>query len=533
MNIPKHYRLIKDNKDHFLIHDKRDNKQFPIAKKDLHPASQIKVMQLQKFDDGGEAESDSGFDRMSDNRSGGEGNDALNFFGFNEQSPDQALAKEQRAEKEKEIFGLSPSEPQISPGIQETIQPQQPISQAQPAALPQSQAPRDPAAAQAPSSSVIDQAFNQQAKGIQGMAGASTEMNNSIAAAEQAHQEAMKDFNMKSQQEAWNQKVELDNLQEKMMNQKIDPNRFWANKSTGSKISAAIGVLLSGIGAGLQGTTKNMAMEVIDKQINNDIEAQKAEIGKTQTLYGFNLRRYNDDRLADQATRLQMNENLQSQIKIAAAKSGTLQAQAQANMMLGQLNLQKAQVLQKFGETSAMNKVLGGGTGKGGLPISQIPPQLLQDPKFQEKLVVINGNAYQGTDKESAAKVRDIETLAGPIADHVAKLKTLGPEALVPGTEEYNLAKGIMGDLAVKLPLLSGATIGAKRVNSEEIAHQVERIKDPTKWSQIMSGAKEDYLLESLEKDVDTVREKHLINYKGMGNLGFKSSGKLPLNGQR
>ena len=54
----------------------------------------------------------------------------------------------------------------------------------------------------------------------------------------------------------------------------IDPNGFWNKKNTQQKVFTAIGIMLSGIGAGLSGK-ENKFLEYIDNQIKNDIAAQQ------------------------------------------------------------------------------------------------------------------------------------------------------------------------------------------------------------------------------------------------------------------
>lgn len=75
---------------------------------------------------------------------------------------------------------------------------------------------------------------------------------------------------------------------------KIDPNRMWTNKSVGDKILASIAIALGGIGAGLTGG-KNTALELLQREIDRDIEAQKLNIStalaKKQHAYkGLELR---------------------------------------------------------------------------------------------------------------------------------------------------------------------------------------------------------------------------------------------------
>jgi hypothetical protein len=54
----------------------------------------------------------------------------------------------------------------------------------------------------------------------------------------------------------------------------IDPDRYMKNLSSGSKVMSAIGIAISGMGAGLTGKS-NMAMDVLQRNIDRDIKAQQ------------------------------------------------------------------------------------------------------------------------------------------------------------------------------------------------------------------------------------------------------------------
>ncbi len=58
----------------------------------------------------------------------------------------------------------------------------------------------------------------------------------------------------------------------------VDPDRWWNNKSTGGKILAGVGMFLGGVGGGAQGTGRNVALEVMNKAIDDDMRAQSANI---------------------------------------------------------------------------------------------------------------------------------------------------------------------------------------------------------------------------------------------------------------
>lgn len=64
----------------------------------------------------------------------------------------------------------------------------------------------------------------------------------------------------------------------KARNMKIDPDRWWNEKSTEGKILAGIGMVLGGIGGGLAKTGRNPAMEVMNNAIERDINSQKNDI---------------------------------------------------------------------------------------------------------------------------------------------------------------------------------------------------------------------------------------------------------------
>jgi hypothetical protein len=91
--------------------------------------------------------------------------------------------------------------------------------------------------------------------------------------------------------------IEHDELKQKVSEGKIDPNRIWHDAGTGGRIAAGLGILIAGMGSGLTGQP-NMALKVIDDAIDKDIESQKADLGKTQSLLSLNMQKRRDIRQA-------------------------------------------------------------------------------------------------------------------------------------------------------------------------------------------------------------------------------------------
>lgn len=141
--------------------------------------------------------------------------------------------------------------------------------------------------------------------------------------------------------------------------QKIEPNRLYANQSTGDKIIAAIGIALGGIASGMTGQ-KNSALEIIQNAIDRDIEAQKIEVEKKSKNVAVQGSLYNDlvGRLQNEdAARHYMTSLLlqQSSSLIDQYKTQVSSAQQAATLgkLQGEIMVQKGQAEQKAQEDLA------------------------------------------------------------------------------------------------------------------------------------------------------------------------------------
>lgn len=130
-------------------------------------------------------------------------------------------------------------------------------------------------------------------------------------------------------------------LEKAVQDHKIDPDRYWNNKSTGSKIAAIIGVALGGFGSGLTGQP-NAALGMLKDAAQKDIAAQMNDQSKNMNLWKMNREALGSDIGATLATENQYNSIAQAKLKSAAA--GALGPQAQANAAQTILGLQQARV---------------------------------------------------------------------------------------------------------------------------------------------------------------------------------------------
>lgn len=338
------YQLVGEDDKVFKIKHP-DGSEFHIAKKAIGPEVHKRIKAL-KMADGGEVPE----------------NDSLDV----EQLPDESQAPLDIAPVSNQELASQNIPNQQNPLIIEPMDRTPAVEQ--PAQAPVS-APTNPTDL----SSDYAKIFAKESTGIKGVQSAKA---NEAATQAKIYKEAADQIaqNQKNYQDE-HAKLDTEHSQiiKAIMDNKIDPNRYFGNMNTGNKIIAAISIALSGIGSGLTGKP-NMAMNVIQNSIDRDIEAQKLELGKKNTLLSENLRRFGDLNTATQMTQLQYNAATQAKIAQAVAQSGTQQARYEGDILLAGLDKQAAQMKQQF----TLNRLLMGQGGSN--PDSLISYLRIADP---------------------------------------------------------------------------------------------------------------------------------------------------------
>lgn len=320
-DLPRHYKLHSDNEKHFTIHDERDGKKFNVMKKHVHPATQIKILKMQKFS----GESGDPEDQV-----------VRDEDGETPVAPEIPMSQEQPQPEPMQSAAPNPI-PEVIPQTDSTPQVQAPNWSAP--MLP-GQAPAQPQAAQAqpqvgagyPTSGEVKKYTDQAVGGVYAEASAQQKQNLLMAEQYKKDQEEQQKY-FATQQEKMNQyQQQYDQMSKSVASGEIDPSHYWHEKSTGQKIGLAISMILGGIGAGLS-HGPNQAMEVINKNIENDIESQKQNLGNKRSLLSQNLQAQGNLLAATNATRLQMSAMAQGRLLQLAAESGNpiIAARAQQN----------------------------------------------------------------------------------------------------------------------------------------------------------------------------------------------------------
>lgn len=215
------------------------------------------------------------------------------------------------------------------------------------------------------------------------------------------------------------------------MENKLDPDRYWNNQSTASKIGAGISMVIGGLSSGLTGKD-NPALTYFNRAIDQDIDAQKNEQGKKLNLWKMNKEAMGDEMRANLATQNQLYTGLQA--KLAKASAGVQAPEAKFHIQQMQDQLEQ----QKIGNTQRLG-LLTQGQGPSGQGLSSADPlQIATDPNIvpadRQKEVIDQIGKAQYVSKnavqlralyDQAEKEQSIASRAGRLGFESPALKSL------------------------------------------------------------------------------------------------------------
>lgn len=195
------------------------------------------------------------------------------------------------------------------------------------------------------------------------------------------------------------------------MNNHIDPNHYVENMGSVQKVGTAIGLILGGFTGGFNKTGVNPAADWLNSQINRDIDAQKSRLDQQKTIFGANQELYHDQVIANNATRINMNDIYDHKIQQAADQLGTPQAKANADAMHSDFAMKNSQLLQTNAiRATALQTLKNGGAGID--PITLQNAQLMSPEEATKEQTSINvqkqgisniNNLYDQANKEQTA----------------------------------------------------------------------------------------------------------------------------------
>jgi hypothetical protein len=288
---------------------------------------------------------------------------------------------------------------------------------------------------------------------------------------------------------------------------KIDPNRYYANQSTGDQIAQFFALLISGASSRISHSKDNLREE-IQKAIDRDIDAQKANlqqldkrIQSKQTFYDIASQRYKSEEARDAAAKALAYEQIGQRLArfSEAAKDPVRKAALQEEQQIWEqqrIDREEARKQAQAGEVTEQEvfdprrtvQVGGGGNtrakileqmAKEGKLTNEVLANMGWDPKFYVPALEMYATRDSDVDKLN----KQYSTVAGAV-NSVDKIKNLMKQgiAYAPGSKERGVIESEIQQLIGKVrePIVGPGTMS----ETDRSALQTS-IGDPTKFFSI------------------------------------------------
>ncbi len=206
-----------------------------------------------------------------------------------------------------------------------------------------------------------------------------------------AKQQQQESHNLQQSFQVKSQAIDNERMQvyNDLKNGHIEPNHFVQSMGGFQKGMTAIGLILSGMGSGLAGQS-NMAMDFLNKQIDRDIDGQKAEMGKKENLLSHLNQQFGNLRDATTMAKALQSDMYAAKMLEVAAQSKDPMAKARAEQAVAQLHFQRDPEVNQMKMRQAAFS-----SAQNGMPSEQLIPLLV--PKEQ-----------QGKALDSIGKLKDL-----------------------------------------------------------------------------------------------------------------------------
>ena len=141
----------------------------------------------------------------------------------------------------------------------------------------------------------------------------------------------------------------------------IDPGRVWAEKSTPKKLATVIGVLASGLGQGLSAmggqNTENMALKILNAEIERDIEAQRSNLQQKGNVLAALSQQMGSLRAGTEMLRAMNTGLAATEMERAAAATKDPAAAARLKMAGGKLTMDASAQIAKLSVQQAISEI--------------------------------------------------------------------------------------------------------------------------------------------------------------------------------
>jgi hypothetical protein len=320
----------------------------------------------------------------------------------------------------KNIMSSAPEQPATNPTVSQT--PAQPGQQFM--------MPPNPA-------NIMQEGIEQTGTGIESEATAHGNVANQQAQIQQHAAQQMQDLANTFQQKSAENEQNIASTIKDIKDGHIDPDHYINSQSAPAKISTAIGLILGGMGAMAGGG--NVALDYLNKQIDRDVEAQKANLANKNNLMSAFQHQFNNLQDATTMTKAVYSEMYADQLAQAASKSGSPLAQAAAQQAIGQLKLKYGPEIQQMNIRQSVLQGAQKGTVLPEQAVTWLVPPEQQSKAFDE---IKNHRLLENTTKQIADTLQQVKGM-----------QTYGNRAFSPfqSTAQINAANQKINSLVKEL----------------------------------------------------------------------------------
>lgn len=243
-----------------------------------------------------------------------------------------------------------------------------------------------------------------------------------------------------------------EDLQNAINEGKIDPEKFWKNRS---RLMAGIGIILSSFNT--NANAPNVALKYLDTLIDRDIEAQKENLATKKSLLSLNYREMGDLNDAIKMTRLQLADQAANEISMAASKAANPLAKAAAEKAKAEIDMKYGAEFEKLSQKRTLASLKNAAMRDPNkmeayeVALDTVDPKAAADMRAKK----IPGMGY-ATSTEGAKDMREMQTTVKTIKAGIQRLreiakttgKSLSPELRA---EADNIRTQLIGRLRVPL----------------------------------------------------------------------------------
>ena len=231
---------------------------------------------------------------------------------------------------------------------------------------------------------------------------------------------------------------ELDRLAQVAAEGKLEPGRVLAKGQTSARLSAAMGLLLGGLGDAFTGGNAGLqtALSIIDKAINDDIDAQKhalagkrQDVSTAQSLLGQARARFGDAKAAEAAAKDAILSQVERQLQAIGRTQASETAQAKLRQLASSLEAQRNALRQQALQSGLGTRELviqeqqraGGGGGRRPLNIGELLPEEAEVSGEERERLADRRQNLETTIQEAdrALELLESTSLTGPLGSRV------------------------------------------------------------------------------------------------------------------